>query len=68
MEQDDVQSQNRRGRPATGTNPSIGVRLPLAELAVLDEWRRAQPDPPSRPEAIRQLIKISLSAARPPAR
>jgi len=64
MVSDDVQSQKRRGRPATGTNPSIGVRMPESELARLDRWRAMQSDPPSRPEAIRRLIQLGLEAAK----
>ena len=62
MIKDDVQSQNRRGRPPTGTNPSVGVRLPPPEMAALDNWRRQQPDMPTRPEAIRRLIEIGLNS------
>jgi hypothetical protein len=33
------------------------------QLAILDAWIAAQPEPkPSRPEAIRQLLKPSLRA------
>jgi hypothetical protein len=62
MKSDDVSTQNRRGRPATGTNPAIGVRLPPDLLVALDRWRRKQSDPPGRPEAIRRLIEAGLNA------
>jgi hypothetical protein len=64
MKSDFVQSK-KRGRPATGINPSIGVRLPLPSLDALDDWRKRQPDLPSRPEAIRRLIEAGLRAADP---
>lgn len=64
MISDDVQSQKRRGRPATGTNQAIGVRMPEGELARLDRWRAAQKDLPSRPEAIRRLVQIGMEAAQ----
>lgn len=60
MAKDFMQSQNKRGRPATGTNTSIGVRMPDAEIAAIDAWRAKQPEPPSRPEAIRQLVRKAL--------
>jgi hypothetical protein len=63
MISDDMQSKNARGRPATGISPSVGVRIPPTELALIDRWRAAQPGIPSRPEAIRQLVAIGLKAA-----
>jgi len=45
----------RRGRPATGRDPMIGLRLPKAEIASLDKWANAQGC--SRSEAIRRLIR-----------
>src|SRR4051812_10466913 len=53
----------KRGRPATGTNPSIGVRLSPNTLENLDAWRAKQPGVPGRPEAIRRLIEAGLNAA-----
>ncbi len=64
MISDNVQSQKRRGRPATGTNPSVGVRMPESELARLDQWRTMQSDLPSRPEAIRRLVELGLETAQ----
>jgi hypothetical protein len=32
-------------------------------LVRIDEWRRTQPDIPSRAEAIRRLVDIALSSA-----
>jgi metal-responsive CopG/Arc/MetJ family transcriptional regulator len=63
MISDNTSTQNRRGRPATGTNPAVGVRLPSDLMGALDKWRGAQPDIPSRPEAIRRLIEMGLKAA-----
>jgi hypothetical protein len=41
----------------------VNTRLPPADLAALDAWIAAQPEPqPSRPEAIRQLLTLSLGA------
>ena len=52
-----------RGRPATGgRKPGVLVRLPEAELAALDEWIAQQPEPTSRPRAIRRLVDAALKA------
>lgn len=32
--------------------------------AALDEWRRAQPDLPSRAEALRRLVRLALDATK----
>jgi hypothetical protein len=48
-----------RGRPATESTP-VMVRLQADQLAALDDWRRAQPDLPGRPEAIRRLLAEKL--------
>jgi Ribbon-helix-helix protein, copG family len=47
--------KKKRGRPATGTHPMIGVRLPKEETTRLDKWAKANGY--SRSEAIRVLIK-----------
>lgn len=52
----------KMGRPTVDSEP-VTVRIERQRLAVLDEWRRAQPDLPSRPEAIRRLIALGLRAA-----
>lgn len=54
----------QRGRPATtGVGTQVGARWHDAELAGIDNWRRAQEDIPSRAEAIRRLVRIALDAA-----
>jgi hypothetical protein len=50
------------GRPATGIGIQIGTRWPADIVRLVDEWRRAHPDLPGRPEAIRQLVEIALKA------
>jgi hypothetical protein len=47
-----------RGRPATGRNPMIGLRLPKDEIARLDNWAKANGY--TRSEAIRILIKSGI--------
>jgi hypothetical protein len=39
------------------------MRAPTALLRAVDDWRRRQPDLPSRSEAIRRLIEAGLSKA-----
>lgn len=48
--------QKSRGRPATGRDPSVSVRLPVELLAKLDSFRGDQ----SRSEAIRRLVEKGL--------
>lgn len=51
----------RRGRkPQGGRQPAVLVRMPPDELAALDDYVERQPDKPTRPEAIRRLIKWAL--------
>ena len=55
-------SKKRRGRPATGINPAVGVRLPPELMKAVDRWRAHESDVPGRPEAIRRLIEAGLEA------
>jgi hypothetical protein len=48
-----------RGRPATGRDPMIGLRLSKADIVRLDEWAKAMGC--TRSDVIRQLIKCGLS-------
>jgi hypothetical protein len=41
----------------------IGVRLQARELEAIDDWRRGQPDLPTRPEAIRRLVTQARTLA-----
>ena len=52
----------KRGRPATGRGTTIGVRCQDEMLVAVDEWRRRQPDIPTRATAIRRLAEIGLTA------
>jgi hypothetical protein len=40
----------------------VGTRFQPDLLKKIDEWRREQPDPPTRPEAIRRLVVRGLGA------
>ena len=52
----------RPGRPATGRDPVLTVRLPMALRSVIENWAKQQEDKPSRSEAIRRLIEIALAS------
>ncbi|OUC54964.1 hypothetical protein CA262_08915 [Sphingobium sp. GW456-12-10-14-TSB1] len=56
----DTGKKKGRGRPSVGA-VGIHVKLAPADLSDLDAWIDAQDDQPSRPEAVRRLIKASLS-------
>ena len=48
----------KRGRPATGRNPAVTVRLPDATIAKLDAHATANEI--TRAEAIRRLVELGL--------
>ena len=45
--------RKKRGRPATGQDPILGIRLPVGLRNDVDEWAKRQNDRPSRSEAIK---------------
>lgn len=51
-----------RGRPATGTAPMVGVRMPEELQAEVRAWAKHQPDSPKLATAVRQLVEIGLKA------
>jgi hypothetical protein len=55
-------TRKKRGRPATGQDPVLTIRLPLALRATIEGWAKQQKDKPTRSEAIRRLIEIALTA------
>jgi uncharacterized protein len=40
------------------------MRLDVESVERIDEWRRKEPDLPSRAEAIRRLVDLGLQAKR----
>ena len=54
-----VNTNTRKKRPEQ-TGQMVGARLQPELLKRLDEWRREQPDLPSRPEALRRLAEKGL--------
>jgi hypothetical protein len=63
MSDSNVVIRKKRGRPRVGQTPVVSFRLNLAWQQDIDEWRNAEPDHPSRSDAIRCLIGMGLSAA-----
>jgi hypothetical protein len=57
-------AKKARGRPATGRGTTVGVRCQDEMLAAVDDWRRKQPDLPTRATAIRRLAEIALKAKK----
>jgi Arc/MetJ-type ribon-helix-helix transcriptional regulator len=51
----------KRGRPATGKDPFIGVRLPPPLIEEIKRWS-SQHGAASRSEAIRRLVELGLKA------
>jgi Ribbon-helix-helix protein, copG family len=51
--------RKKRGRPATGQDPVMAVRLPQGLIERIEEWMKAC-DARSRSDAIRQLIELGL--------
>jgi hypothetical protein len=43
------------------SNVPIQIRLPDKDCAALDQYRRSQANPPTRPEAIRSLLRKALA-------
>jgi metal-responsive CopG/Arc/MetJ family transcriptional regulator len=55
----DVSKKKKRGRPAVDTERVV-TRMPRELLDKLDAWAKAQPDTPTRPEAVRRLVAKAL--------
>jgi Arc/MetJ-type ribon-helix-helix transcriptional regulator len=54
--------QKKRGRPATGHDPVMAIRLPPDLTERIDEWMKAS-NAQSRSDAIRQLIELGLDTS-----
>jgi hypothetical protein len=52
----------KRGRPATGNAPMVGVRMTDDFQAEIKAWSKNQPDHPALATAIRRLVEIGLKA------
>jgi hypothetical protein len=54
--------KKKRGRPATGKDPLVGVRMPPALIEQVDAWASYQAI--GRSEAVRRLVEIGLTRTR----
>ena len=57
----DKKIAKKRGRPATGTGRTVGVRVRPELSAQIEGWRAQQRPIPSEPEAIRRLVELGLT-------
>jgi hypothetical protein len=58
----------KRGRPATGRFPMMGLRASPGTREKIERWAKSQPDAPSLSEAIRRLVELGLAGSRPESR
>ena len=42
----------------------VPVMMSVADVSAIDEWRRRQPDLPSRSEALRRLVELGLKQGK----
>jgi Arc/MetJ-type ribon-helix-helix transcriptional regulator len=59
-----VLRKKKRGRPATGTDPIIPIRLPPEMVEAIDAWGKRERIG-SRSEAVRRLVDLGLLAKGP---
>jgi hypothetical protein len=57
--------QKRRGRPATGKTPMIGLRASPELRRAIESWAKRQGDVPVLSEAIRRLVELGLAGLTP---
>jgi len=62
--QQDKKIAKKRGRPATGTGRTVGVRIRPELSAQIEGWRAHQRPIPSEPEAIRRLVELGLKVKK----
>jgi hypothetical protein len=63
-DQETVAPKKRRGPQPSGQGVPVNVRLLPELLDPIDQWIATQPDPkPSRPEAIRMLLRERLKGS-----
>jgi hypothetical protein len=62
-----TQRKSMRQDKFSKRDATVQVRMTDTERNALDDWRRAEPDIPTRPEAIREAIRrlVAKSSAPP---
>jgi hypothetical protein len=58
-----VMPKKRRGRPATGKDPQVVIRMPATLISAIDSWGEA--NGAIRSEAIRRLVELGLTVKTP---
>jgi len=56
-----VHQKKKVGRPATGRDPAVTIRLPKAVLEAVKAWSLNQDDKPNRSQAIGRLVELGLT-------
>jgi hypothetical protein len=59
-----IEKKRRRGRPATGFDPMIGLRLAPEMRQEIEDWAAEQSPPLTFSEAIRRLLDDALKRVR----
>ena len=54
----------KRGRPATGRYPMIGIRVSPALRDAISQWAKSQPEEITFSQAARHLIELGLARTR----
>jgi hypothetical protein len=54
----------RRGRPATGRDPVMGLRMSPSLKGAVVKWAENQPDKPTLSEATRRLVELGLKVKK----
>jgi hypothetical protein len=57
-----IKDNPKRGRPATGKAPMVGVRMTEEFQDAIRSWAKKQSDDPSLAPAIRRLVELGLKA------
>jgi hypothetical protein len=59
-----AKTSKKRGRPPGRSGRPYQMRVTPEFDAMIDEWRRKQPELPSRAEAIRRLVEQALKGCK----
>jgi hypothetical protein len=62
-----VKPKKSRGRPATGKDPVVGLRMSANLRGTIVKWAENQSDKPTLSEATRRLVELGLSVDKPQA-
>jgi hypothetical protein len=54
--------KKKRGRPPTGKDPMVGIRMSIEMQDEIKAWAKRQEDKPALAPAIRRLVEIGLAS------